>query len=896
MNRHWEQLQQLFWEACELDQAARRAFLEERCARDESLRAELGRLLAAHDCEGAAGAQADVRAAPGRFGAWQTTRLLARGGMGEVWLAHRADGQHEQVAALKILSPYLAAPDSVDRFRRERQLLARLEHPHIARLLDGGVGPGGEPFLVMEYVEGERLDRYCDEHRLPIPARLRLFLKICGAVNAAHQHFVVHRDLKPSNILVTKEGEPKLLDFGIAKVMDAETGRERTATVNQFLTPTYASPEVLRGEPATAASDVYSLGVLLYELLTGNRPFGTSGAFPAAEWERALRDTAPSRQWQVSEAIAEQRSTTAARLRQTIEGDLTTILDKALRHEPGERYQSAERLADDLSLYLANRPILARPQTLPYRARKFVARNGWPVRVAAVMLIGIALGVASTVAEKRVAERRFGEVRRLAHYVLFDLYDDVSNLSGSAKVRAEMARRATEYLNTLSREAKNDRSLRLELADGYLRLGDIQGNMFRTNLGDTRGALVTYQRGIDLLSPLADGRDAVRLRTLIALHRAQATDMNSATRSDFDRLRSAVASLEKLAGNPPRIEDDYQLGQAYTLLGGLEQQHGGWVSISAVGTSEFDRAEAHLRRAAATPLAKPDYVYALAELLDRRAQSYASLDPERSIAYDRQALDVLTRVREPERNYPSFRILQARVHSNLTFTYGQVNQFGTALEHAGAAEQIYLPLIAESPEDRNVRYRLVVLRRVAGIVEAYAKRWGEAADEFTKGIADYDILLETGPNAQYRGYQAELRMRLGDALWEAGRKGEAERAATAGLAEFRELANAPGATFGVLRQAAHYLLLTEVTSLRNSQEALALAERSRGVASDPFQLHELLAAAYAENHRYREAAEYERKVLSELPPVKAGEPPSRARQSNEANLAEYERKAKSPRP
>ena len=896
MNEHWEKLQQLFGEACGLDEAARRAFLNERCGEDDPLRGELERLLAAHDHERAAGAQADASAAGGRFGAWQTTRLLARGGMGEVWLAHRADGQHEQVAALKILSPYLVAPDSVDRFRRERQVLARLEHPNIARLLDGGVGPGGQPFLIMEYVEGTRLDRYCDERRLSIPARLRLFLKVCAAVNAAHQHFVVHRDLKPSNILVTNEGEPKLLDFGIAKVMDTESGRERTVTVNQFLTPTYASPEVLRGEPATAASDVYSLGVLLFELLTGNRPFGTSGASPAAEWERALRDTGPARLWHLTEALAEQRSTTASRLRQTLAGDLTTILNKALRHEPGQRYQSAERLAEDLSLYLANRPILARPQTFRYRAGKFVARHRWPVGLAALMLLGIALGVASTVAEKRVAERRFGEVRRLAHYVLFDLYDSVSNLSGSARVRAEMARRATEYLNTLSREAKNDRGLRLELAGGYLRLGDIQGNMFRTNLGDTRAALATYQKGIDLLSSLENDRDAVRLRTLIDLHRAQATDMSSATRSDFDRLRSAVEHFEKLAGNPPRAEDDYQLGKAYTLLGGLEQQHGGWVSISAVGGSEFDRAETHLRRAAGSPLSEPDYAYSLAELLDRRAQSYASLDPGRSIGYDQQALESLTHIREPERNYPSFRILQARIHTNLTFSYGQENQFDTALEHARVAEQIYLPLLAESPDDRNIRYRLVVLRRVAGIVEAYARRWGESAEEFAKGITDYDSLLETGPNAQYRGYQAELRMRLGDALWEAGRKTEAEAAAAAGLAEFRQLANSPGATFGVLRQTAHYLLFSEVTSLRNPREALALAERSSGVPSDPFQLDELLAAAYAENHRYREAAEYERKVLSELPPVKPGEPPSRARQSNEASLTEYERKARSARP
>jgi len=895
MNGRWEHLQQLFDQACDLDEAARADFLNERCAADETLRSGLQRLLTAHDRERAAGVQANAPAAGRRFGVWQTTRVLGRGGMGEVWLAHRADGHHEQSAALKILSPYLAAPDSVDRFRRERQLLARLEHPNIARLLDGGVGPGGEPFLVMEYVEGVRLDRYCDERRMPIPARLALFLKVCAAVNAAHQHFIVHRDLKPSNILVTHDGEPKLLDFGIARVLDAESGRERTATLNQFLTPTYASPEILRGEPSTAASDVYSLGVLLYELLTGNRPFSTNGASPAAEWERALRDTAPARPWHLTEAIAGQRSTTPARLRQALEGDLTTILGKALRHEPGQRYQSAERLAGDLTRYLSNRPILARPQTLRYRTRKFVARHRWPVAITAVMLLGIALGIGSTILEKRVAQRRFDEVRRLAHYVLFDLYDGVSNLSGSTQVRAEMARRATDYLNTLAREAQNDRGLRLELAEGYLRLGDIQGNMFRANLGDTRAALATYLKGIDLLAPLANDRDAIRLRTSLDLHRAQATDASSARREDFDRLRSAIERYEKMAGNQPRIEDDYQLGQAYTLLGALEQQHGGWVSLSAVGGNEFDRAETHLRRAVASQPSEPAYAYSLAELLDRRAISYASLDPGRSIGYDEQAVQVLNRVREPDRDYPTFRILLARAHTNLTFTYGQLNRYQTALDHARAAEQIYLPLVAASPGDYNIRYRLVVFRRVAGIVQGYAKRWNEAADEFSKGIADYDILLQTGSNSQYRGYQAELRMRLGDILWEAGRKPEAEAAARAGLAEFRELANAPGATFGFLRQLAHYLLLTEVTTLRNPREALELAERSRSVPNDPFQLHELLAAAYAENHRYREAAENERAVLSELPPVKPGEPPSRARQSNEASLAEYERKSKDTR-
>src|ERR1700733_3342459 len=580
MNEHWTQLQDLFAEVCSLDEESRRLILDQRLNGDTRLRADVERMVRAYQEETAANEEARTASAGRRFGAWQTTRLLARGGMGEVWLAHRADGQHQQQAALKVLSPYLAAPDSVHRFRRERELLARLEHPNIARLLDGGMSALGEPYLVMEYVEGVRLDRYCDEHHLSIRERLQLFLKVCAAVNAAHQYFVVHRDLKPGNILVTAEGEPKLLDFGIAKVIDAEAGLEQTATANVFLTPMYASPEILRGQPATVASDIYSLGVVLYELLAGRRLFDASKLSPAALMEAVTEDDVP------------RPSTVAAPVQaQALAGDLDAIALKALAKNPQERYASAAELRDDIRRYLDGQPVLAVRATWTYVARKFVRRNRLAVGLAALTLVGLAAGGASTIAQKRVAQRRFDEVRRLAHYVLFDLYDDVSNLSASTRVRAEMANRATEYLNTLAREAKSDRGLRLELAEGYLRLGDIQGNMFRSNLGNTRAALGTYQKGLDLLETLGDDPGAVRLRTLIEVHRAQATDANSGGKDAFDHLHTAVKNFEKLAGHPPSVDDDYQLGQAYSILGELEQQQGGWVKMSGTAGSEFDRAE-----------------------------------------------------------------------------------------------------------------------------------------------------------------------------------------------------------------------------------------------------------------------------------------------------------------
>jgi serine/threonine protein kinase len=323
MNDDWERLQNLFEELCALDENRRRVVLDQRCNGDQRLRSAAERMVRAFDDERAANSEANTATSGRRFGAWQTTRLLARGGMGEVWLARRADGQHEQQTALKILSPYLAAPDSILRFRRERELLARLEHPNIARLLDGGMSSQGEPYLVMEYVEGVRLDSYCAEQRLSIHDRLRLFLKVCSAVNAAHQYLVVHRDLKPSNILVTAEGEPKLLDFGIAKLIDAEAGLEQTATANVFLTPMYASPEILCGRPATVASDIYSLGVVLYELLAGRRPFEASKLSPAALMEAMTQKDVPP-----------PSSSTQGK---TLDADLDGIALKALAKIPEER-------------------------------------------------------------------------------------------------------------------------------------------------------------------------------------------------------------------------------------------------------------------------------------------------------------------------------------------------------------------------------------------------------------------------------------------------------------------------------------------------------------------------------------------------------------------------------
>ncbi|MET0659550.1 MAG: serine/threonine-protein kinase, partial [Steroidobacteraceae bacterium] len=319
-----------------------------------------------------------------RFGSYRILRSLGQGGMGEVFLAERADDQYRQQVAIKLVRRGLVSKAVQSRLRLERQILATLDHPNIARLLDGGTTADGVPYIIMEYVDGEPIDAYCDRMALPIAERLRLFKTVCAAVHRAHQNLIVHRDLKPSNILVTKTGEPKLLDFGIAKLLD-ERERMHTIAVTQLdvrvMTPDHASPEQVMGQAITTASDIYVLGVLLYELLTGCKPFVMTGS-RLAELEHAICETDPippssaiaslaRTRPSEAESIAKFRSTSATKLRRELAGDLDNIVLMAMRKEPELRYSSAERLAADVNRYLEELPVMARPAAWTYRAAKF---------------------------------------------------------------------------------------------------------------------------------------------------------------------------------------------------------------------------------------------------------------------------------------------------------------------------------------------------------------------------------------------------------------------------------------------------------------------------------------------------------------------------------------------
>lgn len=399
----WKLLSQVFAESLEGDGDEREAYLDSVCADDPELRDEIERMLAS-DPEAVDRIASDAAASLSpdwvgtTIGRYRIVREHAKGGMGRVFVAERADGTFDQTVALKVLHSSLVSDELVERFRLERQILARLQHRNIATLLDGGVTAEGQPWFAMEFVEGRPIDRYADDERLTVDERLRLFQDVCRALVYAHGALVVHRDLKPDNILTTAEGEVRLLDFGIAKLIaeDAEGDAETEGTNLLALTPAYASPEQVRGEPIGTATDVYSLGVILYELLTGTRPYELSSRVPI-EVARVVCDTEPPRpSTRVLETVSRpaepddaghRRKTDARRLHRRLSGDLDVICMKALRKEPDRRYTTVQEFLDDIERHLTGRPVRARRPTLGYRLAKGVRRNRIAVSAAAAVLV-----------------------------------------------------------------------------------------------------------------------------------------------------------------------------------------------------------------------------------------------------------------------------------------------------------------------------------------------------------------------------------------------------------------------------------------------------------------------------------------------------------------------------
>jgi tetratricopeptide (TPR) repeat protein len=492
MTLRWQLTEEIFNESLNLSEAQRSTYLTEVCGSDDALRKEVESLLAyASGSESYLQCMVDETARDlrsslpfvegARIGPYVILREIGRGGMGTVYLAARADGQFEQKVALKVINMGIDPGFALEYFLHERQVLANLQHANIARLLDGGTTESGQPYFAMEYLEGEPLTEYFSRCRPGLSERLKIFEQVCSAIHYAHQQLVIHRDLKPDNVLVTKEGVAKLLDFGIARLLGPAPKNEIAG--ERFLSPFYASPEQFRGESSGTACDVYSLGAVLYEVVSGRRPFDFQGKSPS-EIENMICSQYP----------------------QPLPGDLGRIVRKAMDKDPARRYASAEALADDLRRYSGGFPVRAHEGGPIYRMRRFVVRNRILSGVGAILLVLIVAATALIVHEENLAWHRAGQVRDLAESLLTG-FNETGDAPESTAQRAQRVRHALDSLGQLSAGTGKDAALDLKIAIAYEHVGDVQGDPLRRSLGDSAGAERSYRAAVAILERLVARRE-----------------------------------------------------------------------------------------------------------------------------------------------------------------------------------------------------------------------------------------------------------------------------------------------------------------------------------------------------------------------------------------------------
>lgn len=687
-----------------------------------------------------------------RLGAWRILRLLGKGGMGEVYLAERADGAFDRRVALKLLKRGLDSEEIVSRFLAERRILARLDHPGIAQLVDGGLAPDGRPYFALELVDGQSITDWCAERRVPLEARLRLLLEVVAAVDFAHRNLVVHRDLKPSNVLVTASGAVKLLDFGIAKFFGPDE-LDATRTGARLLTPRYAAPEQILGEPVTTATDVHALGLLLWELVTGEpaRRAASAASMPsAADLERESRTppsarilaaTAPGR------APLEGSSPRARRrLARRIAGDLDKVVLKALRHEPARRYASAAAFGEDLVRFLESRPVLAREGALSYRAAKFALRHRAAMTAAALVTISLAAGIFATLRQARIAEharalaeRRFSDVRRLANVALFDVHAALDNVAGAMAARRLLVATALDYLDDLAREAGDDPELLAELAAAYERTAEIQGMPSWPSEGRTGDALASLERALELrrlarlAKPAANGADLEEARLLVRIGTVLAARGSNA--EALGRHREALRFYE--AATPAETRDRLERIQARIAIGDDLWQLG------------------------QLPAAEEEYRLAL-----DHASAARAADPQSVLAIRQVGV----------------------VEQRLGDAAAERADWALALRHHEASLAIDRELAERVPADAEVRRDLGTDLSRLGVASAALGRFDEALARHRAATALREELLEGEPeDARALDDAAESRFEAGRALLALGRAKESAYEIELGLVRRRRL-------------------------------------------------------------------------------------------------------------
>lgn len=800
----------LLSQALEQAPGERAAFLENACAGDAELRREVESLIfvleespSFIESPAVAGfaevfaAKAEDRFTEGqRIGHYRIIREIGRGGMGAVYLAERADEYREQVA-LKIVKRGMDTDFVLRRFRHERQILASLHHPNIARLLDGGTTEDGLPYFVMEYIEGRPVDEYCDLHNLPVVERLNLFRTICAAVHYAHQSLVIHRDIKPGNILIMEDGTPKLLDFGIAKILNPEISQtvEKTATLMRLMTPEYASPEQVRGEPVTTATDVYSLGVVLYELLTGHRPYHITSILPSdieriiCNQEPVKPSTAVNRPEErltsggetiiiTPDQVSRTREGQPEKLRRRLTGDLDNIVLMALRKEPARRYASVEHLAEDIRRHLEGLPVNARRDTLSYRASKFVLRHKVGVAAAALVVLSLIAGLIATVWQARRAqaaqaraERRFNDVRKLANSYLFEFHDEIAKVPGSTAARVMVVKRALEYLDSLAGEASGDQSLQLELATAYQKVGDAQGRPGFASIGDRQGALESYRKAIGIRQALVDAgmREIAVTRDLATTHdRIGDTLLTSGdTAGALAAYRQGYALRERLMGqNPsdPESRRDFatsaqRVAQALWMTGKLDEARENQSKSLALY-------EALANAAPRDAVAQRNLFIAYIKDGDLMA---AGGDKEGGLRRYRQALPISVAVAGIAEDKTRARREMANAHDKVGNLLAATKDFAGALENYRTALTVRAAIAAADSNNAEIKRDLSISHEKIGNMFVKAGNLPGALAEFGQALEIDTKLSEADPqNAQARLDRASSHEKIADLLIKSG--------------------------------------------------------------------------------------------------------------------------------
>ncbi|HLK64938.1 MAG TPA: serine/threonine-protein kinase [Bryobacteraceae bacterium] len=724
---------------------ARDAWLRKACGDDSRLYGEVTSLLASEgECfTGIGSAIAAVRAdfhsaampAGTRLGPYRLVRLVGQGGMGAVYEGIREDTFQKRVA-IKLVKHSFDSDFARRRFQQERQILARLDHPNIARLLDGGDHQGDFPYLVMEFVEGEPL--LAAAASLGIPAKLRLFQQILSAVSYAHRNLIVHRDLKPANILVSPGGDPKLLDFGIARLMEDGSGAiAQTVTSAVMLTPDYASPEQVKGEPAGISSDIYSLGAILYELLCGVRPHRLE-SYSTAEVYRAICEVEPP---------APSAATADSHLRRELRGDLDTLVLHAMDKDPAARYASAEAFSAEVEHYLSGRPLTVRPASAFERAWKFVKRNRLAVGAGVAVAASLIGGITASTIQARRAEQRFAQVRALANTFLFQFHDEIRFIPGTTRARAMVVKTALQYLDNLSHSSGNDPALKAELAQAYRRVADAQASPNQPNLGDSQGAIASLERAVSLYDSLDAGNlqylrqkvDALRMGALILANQQKGPEairwMDRATaaarpfESDphalglMTNLYCSAGDVQMIVGSGETAEPysrkavEYIEAWARTVQGQTEHAKAHFLATTRIrlarslltagrlkeAATEFEITAAYNRKALAAEPENLDYQLTETSILLSQMELYgspisASLEkPEESLRYARAAEELLNRRAARDPNDFSAR-------SELVGVYGHAADALYQLKRTGAVEEVRrsLKLWKELREGRHL--------------------------------------------------------------------------------------------------------------------------------------------------------------------------------------------------